>query len=101
MEIVDVYFPPGVLDKVHARGTDEEMVFRALTASRDRGERGPLVVGQWTEDDGSPDLLVLAQDPVTGAYLEVGCVIEADGSARCYHAMGMRERDRQRFRERR
>ena len=98
LDIVDVYFPDAVRDKVYAREIDEGMVQGALTADPDMGDDAPLLVEGWEEDDGAPDLLVLARDPSSGVYLELGVVLEVDGLARCYHAMRMRDRDRRRFR---
>jgi hypothetical protein len=99
-EVLDVYFPEGVRDKIHARGIDEEMVLRALTAATAAGEAEPVITGEW-QDVGRPDVWVLAQDPVSGAYLELGFVLDDDATARCYHAMTMRDTHRRRFRNRR
>jgi hypothetical protein len=95
--IRDVYFPDAVGDKVDARGIDEGMVLRALAAGTCGDDPAPLIAERWADHQGRPDLRVLARDPVTGVYLELGIVLEAKGIARCYHAMAMRNRERKRF----
>jgi len=97
-EVTDVYFPPAVRDRIYARGIDEDTVLRALMADADMGDSEPLVIEEWVEADGRPDLFVLAQDPISGTYLELAFALEAGGVARCYHAMRMRAHDRSRFR---
>lgn len=97
-EVTDIYFPPAVRDRIYSRGIDEDMVLRALVADADMSDPEPLVIEEWVESDGRPDLFVLAQDPVSGTYLELAFVLEAKGIARCYHAMRMRHQDRRRFR---
>jgi hypothetical protein len=97
-EVTDVYFAPPVRDRIYSRGIDEDMVLRALVADADMGDYEPLVVGEWVESGGTPDLFVLAHDPVSGMYLELAFVLEPKGVARCYHAMRMRDQDRGRYR---
>ena len=99
-EVIDVYFPDGVRDKIRARGIDEDMVLRALAAGDEAWESPPLVIEEWTTSDGDPDIWALARDPISGMYLEIGFVVELDGVARCYHAMRMSDTDRRRYRRR-
>jgi len=97
-EVIDVYFPDAVCDKIRGRGIDEDMVLRALVAGHQDWELPPLVTGEWATGEGAPDIWALAQDPISGTYLEIGFVVEPDGVARCYHAMRMDEVDRRRYR---
>jgi len=99
-KVTDVYFPAGVRDRIIGRDIDEDMVLRALTADADAGDAEPMISGEWL-DAGRPDVWVLAQDPISGRYLQIGFVLEKGNVARCYHAMTMRECDRRRFRTRR
>lgn len=97
-EVIDVYFPDGVRDKIRARGIDEDMVLRALVAGDKDWESPPLVTGEWSTSDGDPDIWALARDAISGMYIEIGFVLEPDGTARCYHVLRMSEADRRRYR---
>jgi hypothetical protein len=98
--ITYVYFPQDRRDRIEARQIDEEMVYRALTADDDLGDPVPMLIEEWTDPRGR-DMFVLAQDPETGRYREIGFVLQDDGGARCYHAITMNDSDRQRFRAQR
>ena len=100
LRVTYVYFPQDRRDRIEARQIDEEMVYRALTADEDLGDAPPMLIEEWTDRRGR-DMFVLAQDPESGRYLEIGFVLQGDGGARCYHAMTMDDSDRQRFRAQR
>jgi len=88
--IEDVFFPPGVRDRIYARGIDEDMVFRALGADPALGDVTPEFTPVGLDRDGRPRYEGLARDPHSGMYLEIGFVLHPDGRARCFHAMQMR-----------
>jgi hypothetical protein len=97
-KIADVRLLDSVIEKADANGIDEDMVWRALTASSSRGDPPPLFVrSRKRAHAGEPTFEVLAQDPATGTYLEMGIAIEPNGTARCFHVRPMRARLRGRY----